>query len=257
MGVLSVTKEGNAALIKMERPPANALSTEVIKELEQLFDELSNDKDVRAILLYGEGRFFSAGADIKEFTEVQSGEEFSELASNGQRVFEKIESFSKPVVAAIHGAALGGGLELAMACHIRLVSENAKLGLPELQLGLIPGFAGTQRLPRYVGVAKAAEMLFTSKPITGKEAVQWGLANQYYSEEELLDKAKEMVFDIAKKSPASLKAVIELLQFGKDSRFYEGEKLEAEKFGEVFTTKDGQEGISAFIEKREPNFIGE
>lgn len=256
MGVLTVVKEGNAAFIKMDRPPANALSTEVIKELDQLFDELAAEKDVRAILLYGEGRFFSAGADIKEFTEVQSGEKFTDLAFNGQRVFEKIESFSKPVIAAIHGAALGGGLELAMACHIRLVSEHAKLGLPELQLGLIPGFAGTQRLPRYVGVAKAAEMLFTSKPITGKEAVQWGLANHCYSEDDLLDKAKEMVLNISKKSPASLKAVIELLQYGKDSRFYEGEKMEAEKFGEVFTTKDGQEGIRAFIEKREPNFIG-
>lgn len=131
------------------------------------------------------------------------------------------------------------------------------MGLPELQLGLIPGFAGTQRLPRYVGVAKTAEMLFTSKPLSGKEAVQWGLANQYYAEEELMEKAKEMVLTISKKSPASLKAVIELLQFGKDDRFYEGVNLEAQKFGEVFSTKDGQEGIRAFIEKREPNFKGE
>lgn len=257
MEFLTVTKEGNAAFIKMERPPANALSSDMIKELDHHLEELADDKSIRAILLYGEGRFFSAGADIKEFTEVQSGEEFSELASNGQRVFEKIESFSKPVIAAIHGAALGGGLELAMACHIRLVSENAKMGLPELQLGLIPGFAGTQRLPRYVGAAKASEMLFTSKPLSGKEAVQWGLANQCYPEEKLMEKAKEMVLTIAKKSPASLKAVIELMQFGKDDRFYEGVNLEAQKFGEVFTTKDGQEGIRAFIEKREPDFKGE
>lgn len=257
MEFLTVTKEGNAAFIKMERPPANALSTDMIKELDHQLEELADDKSIRAILLYGEGRFFSAGADIKEFTEVQSGEEFSELASNGQRVFEKIESFSKPVIAAIHGAALGGGLELAMACHIRLVSENAKMGLPELQLGLIPGFAGTQRLPRYVGAAKASEMLFTSKPLSGKEAVQWGLANQCYPEEKLMEKAKEMVLTIAKKSPASLKAVIELMQFGKDDRFYEGVNLEAQKFGEVFTTKDGQEGVRAFIEKREPDFKGE
>ncbi|WP_144463161.1 enoyl-CoA hydratase [Siminovitchia fortis] len=257
MEFLSVSKENNAAFIKMERPPANALSTAVIRELDRQLDELENDKDVRAILLFGEGRFFSAGADIKEFTEVPNGEAFTELAADGQRVFEKIESFPKPVIAAIHGAALGGGLELAMACHIRLVSDNAKLGLPELQLGLIPGFGGTQRLPRYVGAAKAAEMLFTSKPLTGKEAVQWGLANQSYPEEDLLNEAKEMVLSIAKKSPASLKAAIELLQYGKDGRFYEGVKLEAKKFGEVFTTKDGQEGIRAFIEKREPNFSGE
>ncbi len=257
MEFLTVSKEDNAAFIKIERPPANALSTAVIQELGQQMEELENDNSIRAILLYGEGRFFSAGADIKEFTEVQSGEAFSELAAEGQRVFEKIETCSKPVVAAIHGAALGGGLELAMACHIRLVSDNAKLGLPELQLGLIPGFAGTQRLPRYVGVAKAAEILFTSKPLVGKEAVQWGLANQSYPEEELLKEAKALVRSIAKKSPASLKAAIELLQFGKGRSYYEGVKLEAEKFGEVFTTRDGQEGIRAFVEKREPRFTGE
>ena len=118
-------------------------------------------------MLHGEGRFFSAGADIKEFTDVTSGEEFSKLAASGQAVFERLERFHKPVIAAIHGAALGGGLELAMGCHMRIVSETAKLGLPELQLGLIPGFAGTQRLPRYVGMPKAAEMLLTSEPISG------------------------------------------------------------------------------------------
>lgn len=257
MEFLSVSKEEYAAFVQINRPPANALSTDVIQELDHLFDELEQDQEIRAILLYGEGRFFSAGADIKEFTEVKSGEEFSRLAEQGQRVFERIEGFSKPVVAAIHGAALGGGLELAMACHIRLVSESAKLGLPELQLGLVPGFAGTQRLPRYVGTAKAAEMLFTSEPLSGKEAVDWGLANRSFPEEELFNQAKEMVKKIAGKSPASLRAAIELLQFGKGDRFYEGVKQEALKFGEVFSTSDGQEGIKAFIEKRKPVFKGE
>src|SRR5690606_28547400 len=140
----------------INRPPSNALSRALILEVDALLDEVKIDSDVRAIFLHGEGRFFSAGADIKEFTEVTSGEEFSKLSASGQAVFERVETFHKPVIAAIHGAALGGGLELAMSCHMRFVSENAKLGLPELQLGLIPGFAGTQRLPRYVGVAKAA-----------------------------------------------------------------------------------------------------
>ena len=149
---------------------------------------MENDDSVRVIVVKGEGRFFSAGADIKEFTSITSGEEFSELAASGQAVFERLERFPKPVIAAIHGAALGGGLELAMGCHIRLVTENAKLGLPELQLGLIPGFAGTQRLPRYVGLAKAAEMLLTSDPISGKEAAQFGLANHAYPEEELFER---------------------------------------------------------------------
>src|SRR5690606_6891008 len=126
--------------------------------------------ELMVLVIHGEGRFFSAGADIKEFTTINSGEEFSELARKGQDLFERMERYPKPIIASIHGAALGGGLELAMACHFRLVSKNAKLGLPELQLGLIPGFAGTARLPRYVGIAKAAQMLWTSDPVSGVEA---------------------------------------------------------------------------------------
>ena len=177
MQFLSWKVEDGVAVVSISRPPANALSQGLIKEVDELLNAVEHDEAVRVIVLHGEGRFFSAGADIKEFTDVQTGEEFAKLAQNGQLVFERLETFSKPVIAAIHGAALGGGLELAMSCHMRFVTEKAKLGLPELQLGIIPGFAGTQRLPRYVGVAKAAEMMFTSDPISGVEAVQWGLAN--------------------------------------------------------------------------------
>ncbi|WP_394580227.1 enoyl-CoA hydratase [Cytobacillus firmus] len=244
------------ATITIERPPANALSSGVLKELSAVLDEVEDNSEVRVILIHGEGRFFSAGADIKEFTTIESGEDFSNLATYGQNLFERMEKFPKPIIAAIHGAALGGGLELAMSCHFRLVAENAKLGLPELQLGLIPGFAGTQRLPRYVGTARAAEMLFTSDPITGLEAVQYGLANHAFPEEQLLENAYKMAKKIAKKSPGSIKAAIELLNFGKTGQFYEGVKKEAELFGEVFVSEDGKEGISAFINKREPNFTG-
>ncbi|MEH6990093.1 enoyl-CoA hydratase [Cytobacillus firmus] len=244
------------ATITIERPPANALSSGVLKELSAVLDEVEDNSDVRVILIHGEGRFFSAGADIKEFTTIESGEDFSSLATYGQNLFERMEKFPKPIIAAIHGAALGGGLELAMGCHFRLVADNAKLGLPELQLGLIPGFAGTQRLPRYVGTARAAEMLFTSDPITGLEAVQYGLANHAFPEEQLLENAYKMAKKIAKKSPGSIKAAIELLNFGKTGQFYEGVKKEAELFGEVFVSEDGKEGISAFINKREPNFTG-
>lgn len=192
MEFLSWKVEEGVAIVTIQRPPANALSRGLILEVDEMLSTVENDDAIRVIVLHGEGRFFSAGADIKEFTEVSSGEEFSKLASSGQKVFERLETFSKPVIAAIHGAALGGGLELAMACHIRYVSEDAKLGLPELQLGLIPGFAGTQRLPRYVGVAKAAEMLFTSEPISGAEAVQAGLATRAFPAEELLAKSLEI-----------------------------------------------------------------
>lgn len=257
MEFLSVSIEKGVAVTTINRPPANALSRALILEVNDLLDVVEDNPDVRVIVLHGEGRFFSAGADIKEFTSVTSGEEFSQLAASGQAVFERLERFHKPVIAAIHGAALGGGLELAMACHMRIVTETAKLGLPELQLGLIPGFAGTQRLPRYVGMPKAAEMLLTSEPISGVEAVQLGLANQAYSDEDLLPKTMELANKIAKKSPVAMKAALEMLQFAKPSTYYEGVKAESNSFGEVFVSEDAQEGIQAFLEKREPIFKGQ
>lgn len=256
MEFLSWKAEDGVAIITIARPPANALSRGIIAEVNAVLDEVENDDTVRVLVLHGEGRFFSAGADIKEFTEVVSGEEFSKLASNGQQVFERVETFSKPIIAAIHGAALGGGLELAMSCHLRFVTESAKLGLPELQLGLIPGFGGTQRLPRYVGVAKAAEMMFTSEPISGTEAVQWGLANRAFTDESLLEETLKVAKKIAKKSPVALKAAIQTLQYAKHASFYEGIEAEAKSFGTVFVSEDAKEGIQAFIAKREPVFTG-
>jgi enoyl-CoA hydratase len=249
--------QDSIATIKIARPPANALSSGLLRELSAVLDEIEPNLDIRVIVIHGEGRFFSAGADIKEFTTVTSSEGFSNLGKFGQDLFDRMEKFPKPIIAAIHGAALGGGLELAMACHIRLVSETAKLGLPELQLGLIPGFAGTQRLPKYVGASRAAEMLFTSEPITGTEAVQYGLANHAYSDAEVLEQAYKLAGKIAKKSPGSIKASIELLNYAKTEEFYEGAKRESELFGQVFVSNDGKEGIQAFIEKREPQFKGE
>lgn len=256
MEFLSWKVEDGVAIITIARPPANALSRGIIAEVNAVLDEVEHDDTVRVLVIHGDGRFFSAGADIKEFTEVESGNEFSKLASNGQQVFERVESFSKPIIAAIHGAALGGGLELAMSCHLRFVTESAKLGLPELQLGLIPGFGGTQRLPRYVGVAKAAEMMFTSEPISGTEAVQWGLANRAFTDEALLEETLKVAKKIAKKSPVALKAAIQTLQYAKHASFYEGIEAEAKSFGTVFVSEDAKEGIQAFIEKREPVFTG-
>lgn len=256
MGFVTKSIEDRVAVLTINKPPANALSSALIQELSSIFDELKHDENVRAVVLKGEGRFFSAGADIKEFTTINTADDFSQLAENGQVIFEKIEQFSKPVIASIHGAALGGGLELAMACHIRYVAENAKLGLPELQLGLVPGFAGTQRLPRYVGMAKAAEMLFTSEPISGKKAVQWGLANAAFPEEELHEVSINLARKIAAKSPLVLSKAIELLNYSKHENYYAGVKKEADSFGDIFVSVDAKEGISAFIEKRQPQFTG-
>ncbi|AGK55141.1 enoyl-CoA hydratase [Bacillus sp. 1NLA3E] len=256
MDYLKWSSQDLVGTITLGNAPANALSSKVLKELSGLLDEIEHDDNVRVVLIQGEGRFFSAGADIKEFTTIENGEQFSNLARLGQNLFERIENFPKPIIAAVHGAALGGGLELAMACHFRLVSEKAKFGLPELSLGLIPGFAGSQRLPRLVGTARAAEMLLTSVPISGEEAVKVGLANHAYPESELFKNALNMAKQISKKSPVSLKAILELLSFTKTNEFHAGVEREAVLFGAQFESADGQEGISAFIEKREPNFVG-
>ena len=257
MEYLKWSNQDSIATITIVRPPANALSQGLLRELSAVLDEIEPNRDIKVIVIHGEGRFFSAGADIKEFTTVSSSEGFANLGKFGQDLFDRMEKFPKPIIAAIHGAALGGGLELAMACHIRLVGEKSKLGLPELQLGVIPGFSGTQRLPKYVGVARAAEMLFTSEPITGMDAVQFGLANHAYPEDEVLEQALKLAGKIAKKSSGSLKATIQLLNYAKTEEFYEGSKKEAELFGEIFVSNDAKEGIQAFIEKREPHFKGE
>ncbi|KHF41009.1 enoyl-CoA hydratase [Halalkalibacter okhensis] len=254
MKYLKVKIHDHVASITLHRPPANALSRAVLMELDEVLTELEKKDEVHVLLINGEGRFFAAGADIKEFTLVKDETEQAKLARSGQQLFDRIEQFSKPIIAVIHGAALGGGLELAMACHIRLSTDEAKLGLPELQLGLIPGFAGSQRLPRFVGTAKACEMLLTSEPITGLEAKQLGLVNHTYPEEQLLDEAQKLATKIAAKSKIAVKMTLELLQYSQPGDHEKGSIREAELFGEVFNTDDAKEGINAFMEKRKPKF---
>lgn len=256
MEYLQVKVEDQIAVISINRPPANALSTQVLKGLSKILDELENSDEVRVLVLHGEGRFFSAGADIKEFTSLRDESDYAILAKNGQDLFERMEQYPKPIIASIHGAALGGGLELALGCHIRIVSEDAKLGLPELQLGIIPGFGGTARLPRYVGVAKAAEMFWTSDHITGLEAVRLGLANHAFKEETVLEETLKIARKIALKSPITLAATIELLNLAKKEDFQGVVDREAQLFAKVFSTEDSVEGIQAFLEKRKPLFKG-
>jgi len=257
MKYVQIIKENRVAVVSINHEPANALSSNVLKDISTMLDHILEDNEIRAVILHGEGRFFSAGADIKEFVELaKSDGVFSQLAESGQQLFERIENFPIPIIAAIHGAALGGGLELAMSCHLRLVAEDAKLGLPELQLGIIPGFGGTQRLPKYIGTGRALEMMLTSEPISGQEAVKLGLASHAYPQEKLLAEAKGLAQKFAAKSPGSVRAVISLLHSHKTLTYQEGMNLEAKLFGELFKSGDAREGISAFIEKRKPNFKG-
>jgi len=252
--MLQYELEDQIGIITIKSPPANALSTTLLNELGQLLDQIEKEQAAKVIVIKGDGRFFSAGADVKQFTTLQEASDFKALAQGGQKVFERIENFSIPFIAAIHGAALGGGLELALSCHIRVVTEKAKLGLPELSLGIIPGFAGTQRLPRYVGEAKAYEMILTGVPITGREAYTLGLANQVTSEDELLNEAMNLAKQIAAKSKPSIERIMKLIPYAKTSQFAEGVEQEAILFSEVFGSEDATEGIQAFLEKRQPQF---
>ncbi|WP_028783394.1 enoyl-CoA hydratase [Thalassobacillus devorans] len=254
MGNITYHVENHVATLTLQSPPANALSTSLLEALSDRLDEVEEDSSIKAIILKGEGKFFSAGADIKEFTSLQNESDYTSLSKKGQALFNRVEKFHIPIIAAIHGAALGGGLELAMACHIRYAADHAKFGLPELNLGIIPGFAGTQRLPAYVGAAKAYEMMLSGIPITGEEAVQAGLVNKSFPEEELFTAAEKLASTIAEKSGPTIRQVMELVTYTRSSRFEEGVLAEAEAFGEAFGTKDAKEGIKAFMEKRKPEF---
>lgn len=254
MSLLKLDIEDNIAILTIESPPANALSTKLLSSLDEKFEVINKNENVKAIILKGEGKFFSAGADIKEFTSLQNASDTTSLAENGQKVFKKIENNRIPVIASIHGAALGGGLELALSCHIRIVTKTAILGLPETTLGIIPGFAGTQRLPNVVGQAKATEMMLTGDPINGVEAGKYGLANHVVEEEELEDVTKKIAQKIASKSKLTINHVMELISYATRENFEEGVAKEAELFTDVFQTEDASEGIQAFIEKRKPSF---
>lgn len=245
--------EEKTAIITINRPQSlNALNAATIQELSSAFEDLDSNKEVRVVILTGSGeKSFVAGADIKEFSDFGTSAA-EELSRNGQNIlFNKIENLSKPVIAAVNGFALGGGLELAMACHIRYASENAKLGLPEVTLGLIPGYGGTQRLPKLVGKGLANEMIFSAKMISGQRAKEIGLVNEVFSLEELLPKTKELALIISKNSPMGVsKAIIAVNEYDKESGF----ETEIKSFGELFEMEDKKEGVLAFLEKRKPNF---
>ncbi|KGL62009.1 enoyl-CoA hydratase/isomerase family protein [Polaribacter sp. Hel1_85] len=250
-----VQKKDSLAQITINRPKKlNALNKTTINELNIAFEALEDDEDVRVIILTGSGdKAFVAGADISEFSHF-SVEEGGGLARLGHEIlFDYVENLATPVIAAVNGFALGGGLELAMSCHFRIASDNAKMGLPEVSLGVIPGYGGTQRLPQLVGKGKAMEMIMTAGMISAEEAKDAGLVNHVTSQDELLPLAEKIASKIMRNSSVAISAAIRAINAGfKDG--VNGFDLEIEEFGECFGTDDFKEGTSAFLGKRKPNF---
>jgi enoyl-CoA hydratase len=241
--------------ITIDRPKVlNALNAQTVAEIGQAFDAAREDDSVKAIILTGGGeKAFVAGADINELAQMTpvTGKQ---VAEKGQRVFRAIEKFPKPVIAAINGFALGGGCELALACHIRIASEKAQLGLPEVTLGIIPGYGGTQRMARLLGKGKALELILTGDRIAAAEAERIGLVNKVVPADQLLTAAEEMARTIAKRGPLAVRAAIEAVMSGSDMPFDEGQLLEATLFGLLASTEDMKEGMGAFLEKRAADF---
>ncbi|NBC16758.1 MAG: enoyl-CoA hydratase [Bacteroidetes bacterium] len=244
------------ATITIHRPDKlNALNAAVLSDLDRAVRQARGDAAVRGIILTGAGdRSFVAGADIQQFPELDAldGHRF---ALRGQAVFNRIEELSKPVVAAVNGFALGGGCELAMACHLRVASENAVFGQPEVNLGIIPGYGGTQRLPRLVGLGLATELILTGDRISAERAYEIGLVNRVVPADELMPTAKDLLHTIAAKGPLAISFALEALR-ASDQPLREGLRHEAALFGQTCATEDAAEGATAFLERREPDFKG-
>ncbi|MCL4148683.1 UNVERIFIED_CONTAM: hypothetical protein GTU68_026279 [Idotea baltica] len=245
------------AIVTINRPnKLNALNKETIKELHNAFSDLEKDDNIKTIILTGSGeKAFVAGADISEFADF-SVKEGKKLAAKGQKLlFDFIENLSKPVIAAVNGFALGGGLELAMACHFRIASDNAKMGLPEVSLGVIPGYGGTQRLPQLIGKGRAMEMIMTAGMITAEQAKDYGLVNHTVPQEELLSLCKKIANKISNNSTVAISHAIKAVNAG-FMNTVNGYEREINSFGACFGTDDFTEGTTAFLEKRKAEFPG-
>lgn len=251
---LLTSLHNNTFTVTINRPDKlNALNKDVMNDLDNVLDEIESNAEIKAVILTGAGqKAFVAGADISEFVGLNK-EEGKALAKKGQDIFFKIENCSTPIVAAVNGFALGGGCELAMACHFRIASENAKFGQPEVNLGLIPGYGGTQRLVQLIGKGRALELLMTGNMIDAQTALQYGLVNYVLPQDELLNKAKSIIEIVLTKAPLAVAKCIAAANAAYTANGYE---KELEAFGESFATEDMKEGTAAFLEKRKAAFKG-
>jgi len=250
-------KSGGIATITLNRPEAlNAFSKEVIEEILKALEDVKADENTRVVILTGAGeKAFSAGADIKAMKGMNALKA-RELSLMGEKLCDALENLEKPVIAAINGYALGGGLEVAMACDIRIASENARMGQTEINIGLIPGWGGTQRLTRLIGKTKAKELIFTGKIVDAKTAEQLGIVNMVVPTEKFRETVQQFAAELASKAPVALKVAKALINKGSEISLDAAIALEREGFGVVASTEDLQEGVSAFIEKRKPTFKG-
>jgi len=250
-------KKNSVGWITLNRPHRlNTLTAEMIDELHAALDAFEEDKEVRCMVITGAGdRAFSAGADITAFTGLTPATAV-EASAKGQRLFTKLEQLSKPVIASINGYALGGGLEMALACDFRIAADNVELGQPEVKLGLIPGWGGTQRLVRIVGLAKAKELIMQGDRISAEEAAKIGLVHKVVAKEKLGEETTLFAQKFVEGPPVALRLAKEMLNYGTQVPLDVGLRLEAEAFGIVLSTKDVMEGVSAFMSKRKPEFKG-
>lgn len=246
-------KSNGVATLTLNHPPANTLRVALLKEIGAALDEIEKDESVRVIVITGAGeKFFSGGAEIKEFNVVDPNEQMQ----LGQGLFRRIETFSKPVIAAINGFALGGGCELAMSCHIRYAADTAKLGQPEINLGIIPGWGGTQRLPRLVGRGRAIELMITGDMLTAEDAKCWGLVNRVFPAAELKDAAQKLAQRLANNAPLAIRAILHAVDEGLQVGLVKGMDVERAGFVGIVNSEDAKAGIQAFLTKQKPVFKG-
>jgi len=253
---LELTVENGIAIVKLNRPPMNPLSSKLFAELNKVVDELEDREDVRVLILTGAGeKAFAAGADINEMKDLDLAG-ITRMNRISREAMSRVDNFSKPTIAAVNGLALGGGLELALCCDFRILSENARVALPEINLGIIPGGGGTQRLQRLVGQAKAKEMLYFGDMMNAQDALACGLATKVVPLENLMDAAKEMAAKLAEKAPVALRMIKASLHTGAGTDLNSALTIEQLSFGNIFETQDKKEGMAAFVEKRKPVFKG-
>ena len=252
---VKVTSEDRVVVVTIDHRPVNALNRQTVRELGDIIEQIRMEAAVKVVILTGAGSLaFVAGADIKEVSQLGSPSDARDLSVLGHTVFSKLQQLRKPVIAAINGVCLGGGLELAMSCHLRISGDRVRFGQPEVNIGIIPGWGGTQRLPRLIGKAKALEWILTGDMYTAQEAYRLGLINQVVPQDQVLKTAKDLARKIAAKGGISIAQALWAVEEGLDLPLERGLEKEAEAFHRVSETEDSREGVNAFMEKRQPKF---